>query len=1036
MESPPRGPRFALEAPNDLLEILQSEDIARRISRREALQVPAVMRARNLICGTLATLPLRYHGPDRRAVPWPLFHQPDPDIPTSVVWAMTYEDLFFEGVAWWRVMAFGWHGYPVEARHVPVEAVHVAGTPSLPSQAQITPDQPIPVDGQVFIDGIPVPDREIIRFDSPNPPFLIHAARAIRTCLKLDKAADLYSDDPLPLGYFTPAEGADPLSSDPGSADDGTDRSEVDVVLDEWELSRRRRAWGYVGALKAETLQWNPEQLQLADQRQHAVLEIARAAGVDPEDLGVSTTSRTYQNSEQRRQDLIDFTLGAWVSAVQDRLSMRDVAQRGYKARIDFGGFLRGDTKTRMETYKVGLEVGAYTEDEIRELEDRPPLTPAQRQARTARADGRADDAPAGRTPAMSNGHGGEAREPAAMQTFGADDSVRVAFDSDDVAETFQVDVEKRTITGLAVPWGKIAKSGFSKWRFAQDSLRWSDTSRVKLNLHHDFSQLIGRATRLQSGSKGLTATFKVARGAEGDRALNLAEDKVLDGFSIEIDFDDDKGDSWQPDPSDESVRLVRQATLRGTALTGMPAFDDARVTRVAATRNGGKGAMPDDNKPGDGGGQSVNLQAGEFTKFMDGMAAQIADSHKQLTEQLGASIGESVAAGMKAALENIHDPQRDGPEPVRAARFTVTREAPIYTFDGRGNSLVRDAWYAQREHDDEAKERIRRFHLQSAEVQKLAQQYVSRQTAMQATQAQMGGGAQFATVTTGTASEVIPPGYRPDLFVPQLAQGRPLYNLLSRGTIANATPFVVPTFGSLTGGTGDHAEGTSPTEGTLALGSETVTPGAISGKLPLTREIVDSSNPAIDQIALAAMRESYAQQTETKVYAALNGAAAAANTESISDAALGDGSSTADLTITQARDLLARYPFVRFAAPNGAAIGQKVTRNFANAQDSTGRPLLPSVGAQNTAGLGNAVSMGWFVDGLPHVPAWAITEAIGDDIAFILNSMDAWAWESPVLAFRFEEKQGPEIIELALFGYFATHVLRPSGVFALRLAA
>lgn len=436
---------------------------------------------------------------------------------------------------------------------------------------------------------------------------------------------------------------------------------------------------------------------------------------------------------------------------------------------------------------------------------------------------------------------------------------------------------------------------------------------------------------------------------------------------------------------------------------------------------------MPEETKPDGGAGQgTVTLEAGEFTKFMDGLAGKLAESHQNLTKELSQSLGESFAAGMKAALEDISAPQNGGPESVRPARFTVTREAPVYTFDGRGSCLVRDAWYAQREHDAEAQERIRRFHLQSAEVQKLAASYVSQQAAQRAAQAQLpGGGAQFATVTTGTASQVIPPGYRPDLFVPQLAQGRPLYNMLSRGTIENATPFVVPTFGSLAGGTGDHAEGLPPTEGTLALGTKTVTPGAISGKLPLTREIVDSSNPAIDQIALAAMREDYAQQTEKKVYAALNGAAVVGNTASISNALLLDGASGDDITISPSRDLLARYPFVRFAAPNGAAIGQKVTRDFANAKDSTGRPLLPSVGAQNTAGIGNAVSLGWFVDGLAFVPAWSITEAIGDDIGLIMNSMDAWAWESPVLAFRFEEKQGPEIIELALFGYFATHVLR-----------
>lgn len=1071
--------QFGLEIPPELAAVMKAEGIAPRISRDEALQVPAVLRARNLIAGTLATLPLKHIAPGQREQDWPLFDQPNPNMATSVMFALTFEDLFFEGIAWWRITRRRFDDFPAAAEWIDHRRIHVPPAPGTVGTGlgiqQVTPDFPIPPNaGTIFIDGLPVDDSELIQFLSPNPPFLVHGARAIRTALRLDRTAAMYADEPMPLTYFDRPEGSDPLQDE-----------EIQAVLDDWAVKRRERSTGYVGGLRLNELGWDAEKIQLADQRNHAVLEIARAAGLDPEELGVSTTSRTYQNSEHRRQDQLDFTLGHYVSAFQDRLSMRDVLPRGHVARVKFDGFLRTTTPQRMQSYKVGLEVGAYTEDEIRDLEDRPPLTPAQKARKDAlngvsptqvpepsnsgqpamstttiqfpydvrrdercpssrpwavvksqtgeligcheTREGAVDQRQAISIRERENNSNGNGHQLATTLRFEADEPVRVSFDADEAAETFQVDAERRTITGLAVPWGKVARSGFSKWRFAQDSLRWSDASRVKLNLNHDFTQLIGRATRLQSGSKGLTATFKVARGTDGDRALALAEDKVLDGFSIEVDFNDEKGDGWQPDPSDESVRLVSQASLRGTALTGMPAFDDARVTRVAATRDGGKGTMPEETKPnGDGGGQgTVALEAGEFTQFMEGLAGKIGESHQNLTKELTASIGESISAGMKAALENIHDPQRDGPEPVRAARFTVQREAPVYTFDGRGASLVRDAWYAQREHDSEAQERIRKFHLQSAEVQKLAQSYVSQQAAQRAAQAQFG--TQFATVTTGTASEVIPPGYRPDLFVPQLAQGRPLYNMLSRGTIANATPFVVPTFGSITGGTGDHTEGSPPTEGTLALGSETVTPGAVSGKLPLTREIVDSSNPAIDQIALSAMRESYAQQTEQKVYGALNG------TANITAEYDGAPASAEDHVIVDIRDLLARYPFTRFAAPNGAAINQKVTRDLATSLDSDGRPLLPSVGAQNASGIGNAVTMGWFVDGLAFVPAWAMTDGLSDDVVLILNSMDAWAWESPVLAFRFEEKQGPEIIELALFGYFATHVLRPAGVFAVR---
>ncbi len=337
--------------------------LAPRISREEALQVPAVMRSRNLIAATLARLPVHVRDKDRNiASPTTLLDQIDPDVPNVVTFANTYEDLLFEGVSWWRVLERGWHGFPTYAAHVGISRVHVSGwTPPVNGVGPSVSLGPL----QVYIDGRPVQDEDVIRFDSPNPPLLVHAARAIRTCLILDQTASRYANEPMPLGYFTPKEGLRPKEDD----------TLIQTLLDRWQEARAKRVWGYVGgAWEAKTLQFDAGQIQLAEQRQHAVLEIARAAGVDPEDLGVSTTTRTYQNAEQRRLDLVDFTLAHYMSAVEQRLSMRDILPRGYEAKVNLDGFLRSDTKTRYEAHKIALDSGFETIPEVRELEDRPKL--------------------------------------------------------------------------------------------------------------------------------------------------------------------------------------------------------------------------------------------------------------------------------------------------------------------------------------------------------------------------------------------------------------------------------------------------------------------------------------------------------------------------------------------------------------------------------------------------------------------------------------------------------------------------------------
>lgn len=591
----------------------------------------------------------------------------------------------------------------------------------------------------------------------------------------------------------------------------------------------------------------------------------------------------------------------------------------------------------------------------------------------------------------------------------------KLTFDGDDVAASFRVNSERRTISGLLVPWDKVAKSGFARWTFPEGSLRWSDASRIKLNMGHDHKEAVAYATRLQNTASGLDGTFKVARGPEGDRALSLAEDRVLDGFSIEVDFEDEDG--YRPHPSDESLNLVDRARLVGVALTGFPAFDDARVADVAATRQKGLEMTTEETTA-----PTTEEGSVSFDQSMAAAADRIAESHTKLTEDLGASIGESVSAGVKAALEQIGEPQRGT---VRAARYSVTREEPVYRFNGLGHSLVRDAWYAARERDDDAIERLRRFRLQTEEVATLVNE----------------SGPSFAPQTTTSASNIVPPGYRPELYVPQLQQERPIVSAASQGVIGNATPFTVPTFTTATSASADHVEGTNPSDGSLTFGTKTVTPQAVSGRLVLTREIVDSSNPAIDQIAMAAMRESYNRQTEAKVYTLLNGANGAGGTITggfvpSGAQALTTAKGTDNQTLVKAiRGALAAYPFARFAAPTVALMGAAATGLLAAAVDTTQRPLFPYLGNTNSVGAGNSVTMGWNVDGLAFIPAWANTgTAAGDSQIMIINRSDLWVWESPLLTFRFEEKQGPANIELNVFGYFGTHLLRPVGLSGIRI--
>lgn len=360
-----------------------------RVSREDALSVPAIKRARDLICGTAAYLPLHVRNASRENLDNSFLKQPERNRPRSVTFSMTYEDLFFDNVSYWRITErLTRDGFPKWAEYL---------TPDRVSESSR---------GIVHVDGKEVADRDIIRFTGMFPKrigkdgtplvgtdgLLSDGARAIRTLLALDDSAKRYAESPTAQGYFTPNDGIDPADIAELVLGDTTDMTAAEIdeakatviqdILTAWAQARRTNVTGYIPAsLKYVQTGYNAVEIGLKEQRAHAILEIARLTGLDASYLNSAPDGRpeTYANSEQKRQDLIDLTLAQYLYPVEQRLSMNDLTARGQEVKYNFDGFLRGDTKTRMEAYALGLQTGAYTEDEIRIEEDKAPLTPTQK---------------------------------------------------------------------------------------------------------------------------------------------------------------------------------------------------------------------------------------------------------------------------------------------------------------------------------------------------------------------------------------------------------------------------------------------------------------------------------------------------------------------------------------------------------------------------------------------------------------------------------------------------------------------------------
>lgn len=105
--------------------------------------------------------------------------------------------------------------------------------------------------------------------------------------------------------------------------------------------------------------------------------QIAAIYRVSPEDVGGEVAnSLTYKTLEQDATKLTQRTLAVWCARIETVLT--DLLPRPQYARFDLNALSRGDMTSQMIAHTAALSAGLETNDEARQMLDRPPLTPEQ----------------------------------------------------------------------------------------------------------------------------------------------------------------------------------------------------------------------------------------------------------------------------------------------------------------------------------------------------------------------------------------------------------------------------------------------------------------------------------------------------------------------------------------------------------------------------------------------------------------------------------------------------------------------------------
>lgn len=948
LEAEPAGPRFTVDYGNmtpswaGLNAWDETTGPVSPVSRAQAIQVPAVKRARDLIASRIGAIPFLQLDTENVQTISTLLDQPERNRPRSATMNALAEDLLFEAVGWWRIVERDYRGYPTKIVRL------VPGSVSQDPEGKVYYRRDGQPQGEAYAY---VPDADLIRFDSPTDGLLTAGARAIRTYLRLAAAGDRYAASPRPSVVLTSSEDADPLNDD-----------ETRDMLDDYVDAVNRRGVVYLpAALNMAPNGYSPEDLQLTDQMTAAVVEIARTAGIDPIDLGVEVASRTYQNAQESRRAQINDTLGPYVDMIAERLSMGDVTPRGYRVLADYNGFLKADDSTRLTNYQLGLSMGLYTLEQVADRENLPaPIAPAPVSRETTEV------------PAV------EQHDLPASRTFDSTPAV-IGFDTEDTRLGFEVDVESRTIFGLAVPYGvpSSPKEGqrfvFSKGSFPLPA----DPSRVKLLMEHKRDRAVGHAIEFSEDETGLWAKFKVKRGPEGDAALSSAEDKVHDGLSIGL------RDGGQFSKRGGMVHSVK-VELAEISLTPDPAFSDARVSAVAAeadTNDGKDGANMGDEKTPDGATPSFSM------------------------EDLIAKLGETFTLVPKA-------PAGDGPEviPPAAPRFDVVEESP-YRFDAGTERFIEGANYdfmtdlhAYQRGDGQAADRIHEFM-----------------------------GEQFAVASASTAS-LNPNRQRPDLYVDRREYQYPLWTAVQKGSIPDATPFVLPKYGSSSGLISTMTEGVEPAPGAFTTTDQTVTPVELGGKVEITRRLWDQVGPRVSTEIFRKMIAGWYESLEASVVAVLDAATPLGTTLTTGG---GAGGATASLELA---NFFADLQIVRGGFSFDTMAAQiDLYKRLANATTTTGEPLFPQLSPTNRNGSATSKFARLNVHGVDVFPEWALAASSTNAASsYLIDKDSVWAgastpqrldWNFGTTVQSSTNLPQVSMVTIGIHGYSAAAILDLAGV-------
>jgi hypothetical protein len=285
------------------------------MDRAELLSIPAVSKARDLICTKVAQLPLRALDStgvlsDDKQPSW--MYRTDGFLSPFLRMVFTLDDLLFYGQSLWEVVR-GSDGFILSAERVPYDRWSI-------------------LDGAILVNDLPVDANDVIYIPSHTSGILDRGTASLKAARNIINTVANRAASPIPVMEIS-------------STEDGITAPEAAALVAAYNKARRDVEGATVFTPSGVTLIPHGDRADASfaiEGRNAARLDIANLLGVPAALLEGTTASAslTYSTTEGKRNEFLDYGLSPWLRTIESRLSQDDVVPRGQHVAFDLGDLI------------------------------------------------------------------------------------------------------------------------------------------------------------------------------------------------------------------------------------------------------------------------------------------------------------------------------------------------------------------------------------------------------------------------------------------------------------------------------------------------------------------------------------------------------------------------------------------------------------------------------------------------------------------------------------------------------------------------